>query len=344
MEQIQFLYLIASGNNDSIYKVGISVDPNARLQQIKAAYGVPNAYIVETMDVGTRVEVFALEAALHAKLEAHRVDCYGGREFFRLSQSDLDWLRTLYRDNSNDFAQAKAYYGLEVSAAELSGKAKLLEQERQKQIRYNRTNGKTYDTRPSGDLKRYNKLQEQIRNGHLGERFKIKSNAHPSKALCDQVVQNANSIIANKNGLSFLKVCAVGLCCSAVVSTAKRAQITIPSLFSGGAVGFFAGTLSQAMRGSKERYKAKSLVESEVDARYPSMRDKTMVTLEDLKAGNSFLIMDYTESAPDLRNKQAVRPIVDLPSESKIYSVFEQKSYFPKLATVATAVISFGIG
>ena len=158
------------------------------------------------------------------------------------------------------------------------------------------------------------------------------------------MVQNANSIIANKNGLSFLKVCAVGLCCSAVVSTAKRAQITIPSLFSGGAVGFFAGTLSQAMRGSKERYKAKSLVESEVDARYPSMRDKTMVTLEDLKAGNSFLIMDYTESAPDLRNKQAVRPIVDLPSESKIYSVFEQKSYFPKLATVATAVISFGIG
>ena len=112
MQEIHFLYLIASGNNDSVYKVGISVDPNARLRQIKATYRVPKAYIVETMDVNTRAEVFALEAALHARLEDRRTTRYGGREFFKLSQSDLEWLRNLYKDNTNDFAQAKAYYCL----------------------------------------------------------------------------------------------------------------------------------------------------------------------------------------------------------------------------------------
>lgn len=340
MQQIQFLYLIASGNDDSIYKVGISVDPNSRLQQIKAAYGVPNAYIVETMDVRSRAEVFALEAALHARLETRRVDCYGGREFFKLSQADLKWLRNLYRDNSNDFAQAKAYYSLEISAAELSGKAQALEQERQRKIDYNRRNGKTYDTKPSGDLKRYNKLQEKIRRGHLGERFEVKVNAHPSLELSNQIKSNVNGIIAKKNGLTFLRVCAIGLFCSAFVSTAKRSPVTIPSLFTGGFVGILGGTLSQAIRGKRERSKASLMVEAEIDARYPGMRDRTMLTLEDLRAGNSFLIMDYIESTPELRNKQARLPIVDLPAEKRIYSIFKEKSYFPRVATAVTAVLT----
>lgn len=72
MQRLQFLYLIASGNEDSIYKVGISDDPKRRLEQIKEKYGVPRAYVVETMDVPTRLEVVALENAIHARFSKKR--------------------------------------------------------------------------------------------------------------------------------------------------------------------------------------------------------------------------------------------------------------------------------
>jgi predicted GIY-YIG superfamily endonuclease len=78
MQRLQFLYLIATGNNDSIYKVGISDDPKRRLEQIKERYGVPNAYIVETMDVPTRQEVVALENAIHTRFLKKRSTRYGG--------------------------------------------------------------------------------------------------------------------------------------------------------------------------------------------------------------------------------------------------------------------------
>lgn len=344
MQELHFLYLIASGNNDSVYKVGISVDPNARLRQVKATYNVPNAYIVETMDVKSRSEVFALEAALHAKLEDQRVTRYGGREFFELSQSDLAWLRSLYKDNSNDFAQAKAYYGLELAAADLMSKAQSLEADRQRKISHNRRHGKTHDTKPSGDLKRYIDLKEKLQKGHLGERFQIKSYSHPVLALNNQVQSRVNNIIAQKNSTSFLKVCAVGLFSGALVGATKSADSVTPVAMLGGAIGFFSGALSQAARGSQERSKAKLLIESEIDTRYPSMRGKTMTALEDLKEGNSFLIRDFGELTPSLRNSRAVHPSVSLPSQDKIYAAFESKSYFPKVATAITIGLTIGIG
>jgi len=106
---IQFLYLIASGNKDSIYKVGISDDPKRRLEQIKATYNVPRAFIVETMDVSTRTEVFALENALHTKFARQRSKKYGGQEFFKLTAKDIEWIESLFKEESNDFAQARAF-------------------------------------------------------------------------------------------------------------------------------------------------------------------------------------------------------------------------------------------
>lgn len=344
MQELYFLYLIASGNNDSVYKVGISADPNARLRQVKATYNIPKAYIVETMDVKSRSEVFALEAALHAKLEDRRVTRYGGREFFELSQSDLAWLRSLYKDNSNDFAQAKAYYGLELAAAELMSKAQVLEADRQRKISHNRRHGKIHDTKPSGDLKRYNDLKEKLQKGYLGERFQIRSYSHPALKLSNKVQSKVDAIIAQKSRLNFLKVCAIGLFSGALTGATKGADLIAPTAILGGAIGFFSGVISQSARGSQERSKAKLLVESEIDARYPAMRDKKMTVLEDLKGGNSFLIKDYGELAPSLRNSRAVHPSASLPSQDKIYTAFENKSYFPKVATTITVGIMIGIG
>ena len=87
--RLQFLYLVASGNNDGVYKIGISVDPIKRLEQIKVQYDVPNAYILETMDVSSRDEVFAVEKALHDKYDRYRAHNYHGREWFRLSKAQI---------------------------------------------------------------------------------------------------------------------------------------------------------------------------------------------------------------------------------------------------------------
>lgn len=344
MQELHFLYLIASGNNDSIYKVGISVDPNARLRQIQGTYNVPKAYIVETMDVRSRSEVLALEAALHARLEDRRVTRYGGREFFKLNQDDLAWLRNIYQDNSNDFAQANAYYGLELAAAELRSRAQELEMDRQKKISHNRRHGKTHDTKPSGDLKRYNELKEKLEKGHLGERFKLSSYSHPALDLSNKVQGKANDIITQRTSLNFLKVSAIGLISGALVCAAKGADPTISTAITGCIIGFLSGTISQAIRRNKEKQKVKLLVESEIDTHYPLMRDTTMTALIDLKKDKSFLVSDYGESASRLRNKQAVVPSVYLPSEDSIYSTFENKSYFPKVATAIAIGFTIGIG
>ena len=74
----EFLYIIASGRNDGVYKLGISVDPEYRLDQIKREYNVPNAFIVETMDVPTResfaVEMHCMLALIERELEAIKAE------------------------------------------------------------------------------------------------------------------------------------------------------------------------------------------------------------------------------------------------------------------------------
>ena len=106
VNSMDFLYVIGSGNDDDIYKIGISNSPNRRLEQIKRNYDVPNAFIIETLDVSTRGEVFAIENALHAKFDLYQSNKYEGREWFKLNKKQLNQLVEMYREESNAFAQA----------------------------------------------------------------------------------------------------------------------------------------------------------------------------------------------------------------------------------------------
>ena len=344
MTEINFLYLIASGNRDSIYKVGLSVDPAARLRQIQVTYNVPRAYIVETMNVQSRKEAFEIEAAVHARFESRRTRRYGGREFFRLSQEDLAWLKELYRDNTNDFAQAQAYYGLEMAAAELRGKAEVLEEERQRKISHNRRHGKTYNTKPKGALKRYNELKEKIQTSYIGKHFAIQQRSHPCALLSERIKSETSDIITRKTGLGFLKVCAIGALSGVAVGAATGLEATTGLVMAGSTIGLVSGSLSQAMRTSQERQQARSLVESEIDSRYPTMRNSIQIILQDCLSRNSFIIKDFGEHEANLRNRKPVLPHVDLPFSNSIYSLFESKSYFPKAATVITVALTIGLG
>ncbi len=197
-EEMNFLYLVASGNDDGIYKIGISVDPVQRLEQIKRDYDVPNAFILETMDVGSRDEVFAVETALHDKYDRYHSTKYSGREWFKLSKAQIAEIKTMYQQESNAFAQATAYYGVFMEMADLQPKAKEMESERQDKIRFNRVNGRHFDTKPKGVLKRYNELKKRFNEGLLGQRFDLKTYQHPIVDLKDSTLEKVKGVLQEK--------------------------------------------------------------------------------------------------------------------------------------------------
>jgi len=334
---IQFLYLIASGNKDSIYKVGISDDPKRRLEQIKATYNVPRAFIVETMDVSTRIEVFALENALHTKFARQRSKKYGGQEFFKLTAKDIEWIESLFKEESNDFAQARAFYSLTRDAAEIQSEALKLEAERQNMIDFNRRNGKTYDTKPKGKLKRYNELMKKIEQGHLGSRFKVETYAHPTNQLCDEVEESAAKVIKRNLSSHWLISASASFIGSMVVCSSVISEDIGSYGLSAAFIGAIGGGFSQASRSSKERGKAKEMIAQAVDNRYPGLRKQQLTCVSDKKNGHEFLVSGFGENQCRLRNEQVRIPKVDLPSRNKICSQFENKFYFPKVA-VAVAI------
>jgi predicted GIY-YIG superfamily endonuclease len=336
MSNLQFLYLIASGNDDSIYKIGISEDPKRRLAEIKETYKVPRAYIVATMDVATREEVFALENALHIKFNRKRSTKYGGKEFFKLSRDELEWLQGLFNERSNDFAQAKAYYGLAVSAKSLSIEARKLESNRQKQITFNRKNGKIYDTAPKGILKEYNNLKKKLDAGHLGERFQTKTYIHPAMELADNVQQEIEAVIEKGVSTHWLKCAGLGFAGGIIIASINVPQKVLDYGVFGLITGVITGTVSQVRRSSFEKRNALNLVKEAVDKRYPRARQQTMLAMLDIKARKSYLITDFHEHIQQLREFPALIPKVDLPSRKGICDTFKNKKYFPKVASVIT--------
>ena len=336
MSNLQFLYLIASGNDDSIYKIGISEDPKRRLMEIKETYSIPRAHLVLTMDVATREEVFALENALHIKFRRDLSQKYGGKEFFKLSKDKLDWLRGLFNERSNDFAQAKAFYGLTVSARSLSSEARNLESKRQKQITYNRKNGKTYDTVPKGILKEYNELKKKLDKGYLGERFKIQTYSHPAKELADNVPQEIKAVIQKGLSMHWLKCAGLSFAGGIIIASFNAPQNILQyglfSLFTGMTL----GTVSQVSRSSSEIRNARNLVEEAVDKRYPGRRHQTMLAMLNHKAHKSYLILDFHEDIEQLRELPALLPKVALPPMQDIFDTFSNKNYFPKVASAIT--------
>jgi len=338
---LQFLYLIASGNNDSVYKVGISVDPKARLEQIKSTYRVPNAHIVETMDVPTRQEVFAIEAALHARFEVKKSPKYGGREFFRLSDDDLNWLRSLYREKSNDFAQAQAFYGLAQNASALAEKARRMEKERQSKIDFNRRNGKSYDTKPMGDLKRYNDLTKKMKNGHLGDRFSIKPIEHPVKTLIRVVHQEAAEVINIKTKNLWLQVTGFGFIGGLLLGSAYIPNQALAIAIQSAIVGSISGGVGQAARRETEKSSALKMIEESIEGRYPGQKEKFLIAMLDSKTNSQLLIRDFNEAREELRNISPVLPQVTLPASKEILSTYSLKSYIPKVAIGVTLCFSF---
>jgi len=335
---LQFLYLVASGNNDSIYKVGISDDPNRRLEEIKVTYGVPKAFLVETMDVSTREEVFALENTLHTKFARRRSRKYGGKEFFKLSSNEIDWIRELFTEESNDFAQAKAYHSLSMSAAEIQEEALELEDRRQQDIRYNRRNGKTFDTKPAGVLKRYNQILKKLSDGHLGSRFSIRTREHPAKSLSREVEVNAGKIIDKRLSKHWLVSAGVSFLGALVICSSITDEEIVAYASSAAVVGAIGGGISASARSSKEKSKAKALIECAVDKRYPGLMTQTLTSISDSKKGQEFLVSDFSEVSNRLRNQGVVLPEVSLPSQQKIYAGYQGRMFFPKVA------VTVGIG
>lgn len=336
MPSLQFLYLISTGNDDSIYKVGISDDPKRRLEQIKDTYNIPRAFIVETMDVETRAEVLALENAIHTRFTQKRSTRYGGREFFKFSREDLGWVLSTFNERSNDFAQAKAYYGLHARAESLSVDAKKLERQRQDKIGFNRRNGKRYDTKPNGTLKEYNDLVRKMANGHLGERFSVKNYEHPAETLSKTVQKETAEIIDRGVGRQWVKCSGCGFVGGLIISSSTVPDTALSYGFIGLFFGAISGAVSQANRSHSEKLTARKIAEEEVDKRYPGVRQQKMVAMLDFKSKKSFLIRDFSDSTSSLRQSPALLPRVDLPSQKRICDDFSSKNYFPTVAVAVT--------
>lgn len=335
---LQFLYLVASGNNDSIYKVGISDDPKRRLEEIKVRYGVPKAFLIETMDVSTREEVFALENTLHTKFSKRRSRKYGGKEFFKLSSKEIDWIRELFTEESNDFAQAKAYYSLSISAAEIQKEALEQEDRRQEKIRHNRRNGKTFDTKPKGVLKRYNQLLKKLDEGHLGSRFSIRTQEHPAKRLSREVEVNTGKIIDKRLSKHWLISAGASFLGALVICSSITDEEVVAYASSAAVVGAIGGGISASARSSKEKSKAITFIRDEVNKRYPGLMVQTLTSISDSKKGQEFLVSDFSEASNRLRNQGIVLPEVSLPSQQKIYDAYQGRIFFPKVA------VTVGIG
>ncbi len=342
-KKLQYLYLIASGNDDSIYKIGISDDPERRLEQIRRDYCVPDAYIVEYMDVPSRDEVFAIENALHARFDRKQSRKYSGREWFKLSARDLEDLRSLYQENSNSFAQARAYYGILIEMTKLKDQASTAEAERQRKIAHNRRHGKRHDTKPKGVLKKYNDLFKKSREGILGRRFDLRTIKHPVVEKSQEAVAELIEPVKEKTKAHGLLVAGCGAVFAGCVAASAHPSTAGTVFWSTGFFGLVAGSISSSVRRNRETNRLTEAVRSKVETLYPGALNQTSTYLADTKENKTLLIRGFNESGSELRNTPATMPRVDL-SQSVIAPLkptVTNRTYFPKVALGLTA--GFGL-
>ena len=84
------LYVINSGRDDSIYKIGITSNPEMRLTDIRIDYAVPDAYYLGFVELPSRDKALALETSLHSKYERQRCSTMNSWEWFSLSLEDVE--------------------------------------------------------------------------------------------------------------------------------------------------------------------------------------------------------------------------------------------------------------
>ena len=95
-----WLYLIDSGNQDDVYKIGITGRTvEQRLEEIQTEYTVPLASITKRRKVIGETAVLKLEHELHTKYQHSQDSTYGGCEWFCLEPKDLTQLKTIYDYN-----------------------------------------------------------------------------------------------------------------------------------------------------------------------------------------------------------------------------------------------------
>ena len=344
INKIQFLYLVASGRKDSVYKIGISDDPQRRLEEIKAQYDVPNAHILETMDVSTRRDVVAMESALHKRFRKKQATHYRGREWFKLSRNDIEDLESLYQEKSNGFAQAVAYFGMVKRKAEIQAKALEQEMKRQEKIKHNRTYGRTYDTRPAGILKEYNDLSRTITDGHLGQRFEVETRIHPAQEMLNEASSLFSKNIQTALPMIGLVSCIVGT----FAGTTGAYLVNNPeeSGFFGvvGGIGGFVVGRGKRERLASERHKelttrAKEIALEQYDETQLSSQ---LVAMKDSVERRYYAIKSYTETSWQLRNIEPRLPNVRLPKLDKVKADSQHKISLPlsTLAKVSLATLT----
>ena len=345
-QRLQFLYLIASGNQDSIYKIGISDSPQRRLEQIQRDYGVPKAYILEHMDVPTRDEAFAMENALHLRFDRCQSRKYPGKEWFKLSDKDLTELRTLYQENSDSFAQAKAYFGIVQEIARTKEAADAEELDRQEKITHNRIYGKTYNTTPKGILKRHRALITKTQEGVLADRFIFRRIEHPMVKVMNEARKDGVDLIKDKVKGTALQVGAIGLI-SGMILGGSIAPKSVAEIATGTTIfGLIAGAISGGKREATETESFGISLNTWVDHEYPNVRTQTMEFIEDRVAHKSLLVRNYTETQSFLREQPALYPKVNISSTivTPLKDRYENKNYFPKVASVLTIGCSLILG
>ena len=83
------VYLISSGNNDDVHKIGMTSNIERRIEQVRLKYEVPNAEVVATIPLTGRARALGVEHMLHWDWNHRRNFSYIGNEFFTLKDKDL---------------------------------------------------------------------------------------------------------------------------------------------------------------------------------------------------------------------------------------------------------------
>ena len=95
--KVHWLYLIDSGNEDFIYKIGYTGRSlQERLDEIKLNYCVPKAKIINQLQILGQSKALQLEQRLHKLCEDCHEYTYSGQEFFELSPDLLKQVQTYY--------------------------------------------------------------------------------------------------------------------------------------------------------------------------------------------------------------------------------------------------------
>ena len=337
--KIQWLYLVSSGNDDDVYKIGISQHPKVRLEEIKKQYDVPNAEIVEVMDVSTRDDVFAIEQALHSKYSDKRAATYKGREWFVLSKADIAELRKFYQTESDSFAQAQAFYGLIEEVDLLKEKAWELEIERVRQIGHNRRHGKTYDTKVKGELKRYNDLRKKLETGVLAERFEERNHEHPIMQAVHRACNIVEADTARRLSKLWLKLglgsFVFGVAVSAAPGVLPSDEVAgIAGI--AGVAGMIGGAMTTNNRPSSTRKELDLQLTSIANRQYPGCDQLAMIDVYDRKDNVSYLVKTLEETSCKLRQQPLVFPKVNA---EPIKAAAKAKAAQPVIPLTACAVV-----